>query len=247
MANIKGKMKTTHILRDEIDEKYPYKNKKVLMRFTSVICLLTLVLLFALSCSKKDPVDYSQSGEYIESFIQRLKENEKPATEQFSQFQNALEETENATDSSMQELFRVLRSGFDLHTIAIEQFQGMATEDKPAFLDDSLAALLNFSALSLALAYDSRLQALQAMNRYLGIRNRRFFDEYVAQLNTAKEASTQAFQGINAVRLRQKVYSGDTLDMSIQEYLGIPPETTDSLQNIIKEEIDTIHSIIPEK
>ncbi len=187
-----------------------------------IFAFCILVLLLA-SCAKKKTETDARNEEYIENYISQLKEIEKTTSEKFDILQSLLEEqNENPNDSSLFYIRDAIVASTSANRAAVEEFRMLAQKSKPDFVDDTVQILLRTSTALLAQSYEVRAEAQSWLNRYISLGTQRFFNEYSGKMNEAMQISRQAFSFLTMARVREKVITGDTLDMTLNEFLKIP-------------------------
>jgi hypothetical protein len=191
-------------------------------RLFIVFCVF--VLIFA-SCGKKTNEKKDARGtEYIENYITQLKEIEKMTAEKFNKIMYLLEyANENyQNDSVLFQIRDAIIESISTNKKAIEEFRELAAKQRPDFVDDTVQILLRTATAFLVQSYEIRTEALSWLNRYISLGTPRFFREYSKGMEEAMHTSRQAFFFLTTARVRQKVVMGDTLDMTIEEFLNIP-------------------------
>jgi hypothetical protein len=195
--------------------------------FILCVCVLFLALLLILALvadpfardSKTD-----RTTRYIENYVSRLKEIEMPASAQWNNFMRVLEAwDDNAGEAIFFELRDASNETVQTNKRAIEEFSLLARRRKPDYVEDTIHILLQTATVFLAQSYETRNEAMTWFNRYISLGTMRFFREYSEGMSQAMEMSRQAFFFITMARVRQRVVTGDTLDMTIEEFLNIPP------------------------
>lgn len=192
-----------------------------------ILAFFVFVLLFV-SCAKQS-VD--NSSQYIENYITQLKDIEKMTTEKFDKIMLLFESVnENQNDSLVFEIRDAILESTAANKQAVEEFRSLATKQKPDFVDDTIQIMLTTATALLAQSYEIRSEAQIWLNRYISLGTPRFFNEYLQLMEKAMQASKQAFFFLTTARVRQKVIMGDTLDMTISEFLNIPELPQDTSQ-----------------
>lgn len=192
-----------------------------------IFAFCVFVLLLA-SCAKKSGESGEKdngNAEYIENYIMQLKDIEKITTEKFNKIMSLLEyvnENQSESDTIYIQLRDAINESVAANRRAVEEFRSLAGKEKPAFVDDTIQILLRTATAILAQSYEKRTDAQLWLNRYVSLGNIRFFEQYTAGMEEAMNASRQAFFFLTTARVRQKVITGDTLDMTLNEFLKIP-------------------------
>jgi hypothetical protein len=189
--------------------------KKLLFAF----CIFVLIFI---SCSKKTAEN--NTAEYIENYIGKLKEIEMPASEKWNRFMKIMENMdENSSEAVLFELKDAISETITANKAATEEFRALALKNKPDYMEDTVHILLKTATVLLAQSYEVRNEAMIWFNRYFSLGTMRFFSEYSEKMSQAMETSRQAFFFITMARARQRIRNGDTLDMTVEEFLKIPP------------------------
>ncbi|MCL1946094.1 MAG: hypothetical protein FWF51_02935 [Chitinivibrionia bacterium] len=195
-----------------------------------ILFALCFCILLCVSCSKKSAPTENRTTRYIEDYITSLKEIEIPPSAKFDSFLSTTEKMNLATENSNEPLDDSLLLEFrDLivetmkaNKTAAEEFRALAMKDKPDYVEDTIYILLRAATAILGQSYEMRREAMTWFHRYFSLGTPRFFNEYSQRMSQAMESSKQAFFFLTMARVRQKVVTGDTLDVSIQEFLNIP-------------------------
>ena len=184
------------------------------------IAILCLSLVF-LGCVKKK--DENLIKTYVENYITQLKSIEKPTSEKFNYIMNLMRDMdENSNDSIQINLRDAILATIDANKIAVGEFRELALKKKPDYIEDTIQILLTTATALLGQSYEIRTSAITSLNRFIALGTPRFFREYSSQMDRAMKISEQAFFFLTTARVRQRVITGDTLDMTIQEFLKIP-------------------------
>jgi len=184
------------------------------------IAILCLSLVF-LGCVKKK--DENLIKTYVENYITQLKSIEKPTSEKFNYIMNLMRDMdENSNDSIQINLRDAILATIDANKIAVGEFRELALKKKPDYIEDTIQILLTTATALLGQSYEIRTSAITSLNRFVALGTPRFFREYSSQMDRAMKISEQAFFFLTTARVRQRVITGDTLDMTIQEFLKIP-------------------------
>lgn len=209
-----------------------------------IFAFCVLILLFA-SCAKNPVERDARTAEYIENYIDQLKEIEKITSEKFNNVMSLFERiTEDPSDELMFQIRDAIAASMDANRKAVEEFRSLALRPKPDFVEDTIQILLVAATALLGQSYEIRTEAQTWLNRYISLGTPRFFREYFEGMENAMQASRQAFFFLTTARVRQKVMAGDTLDMTIEEFLNIP-ELPDNIEIVLPEEDAAPDETIP--
>jgi len=185
-----------------------------------IILILCFLFMF-FGCVKKKDEDLIKI--YVENYITQLKSIEKPTSEKFNYVMNLMRDLdENSNDSTLVNLRDAILATIDANKIAVGEFRELALKKKPDYIEDTIQILLTTATALLGQSYEIRTTAITSLNRYVSLGTPIFFREYSAQMDRAIKISEQAFFFLTTARVRQRVVTGDTLDMTIQEFLRIP-------------------------
>lgn len=197
-----------------------------------VFAFCIFIVLFA-ACAKKSTENDNRNAEHIENYISELKKIEQNTSEKFNVLMALLENTdENSNDSVSMQINDAIIKSIEANRNAVEEFRVLAGKKSPDFVDDTIQILLRTATGLLGQSYEIRTEAMTWLNRYISLGTTRFFNEYSQKMEAAMQASKQAFFFLTTARVRQRVIVGDTLDMTIQEFLNIPELPVDTTANI---------------
>jgi hypothetical protein len=205
-----------------------------------IVAVLCFLLLF-FGCAKKKDEDLVKN--YVENYITQLKTIEKPTSEKFNYLMNLLRDLdENSSDSLLINLRDAILETINANKTAVDEFRELALKKKPDYIEDTIQILLMTATALLGQSYEVRTSAITSLNRYISLGTPIFFREYSSQMDRAMKISEQAFFFLTTARVRQRVVTGDTLDMTIQEFLKIPEIPNIDTTNIDTTNIDTTNT-----
>ncbi|MDR0303403.1 MAG: hypothetical protein LBH98_01350 [Chitinispirillales bacterium] len=185
--------------------------------FIIIFCIL---LVFSGCSKKKNATDVKN---YVEHYISQLKVIEKPSSEKFNYLMNLMHNFDaNSNDSLQINLRDAILETITANKTAGDEFRELALKKKPDYIEDTIQILLVTATALLGQSYEMRTSAITSLNRFVALGTPRFFREYSLQMERAMKVSEQAFFFLTTARVRQRVVTGDTLDMTIAEFLKIP-------------------------
>jgi len=196
--------------------------------FIAILC----VSLAFFACGKKK--DDNLIKTYVENYITQLKSIEKPTSEKFNYLMSLMRDyDENSNDSMLVNIRDAISATIAANRVAVGEFRELALKKKPDYIEDTIQILLTTATALLGQSYEIRTAAITSLNRFVALGTPRFFREYSAQMDGAMKISEQAFFFLTTARVRQRVVTGDTLDMTIQEFLKIPelPSLDSAVEN----------------
>ncbi|MCL2843881.1 MAG: hypothetical protein FWE23_00270 [Chitinivibrionia bacterium] len=185
------------------------------------------------------------TNEFIESYISQLKEIEIPPFQRWNMLMRILEvvnEDEEESEEALFALRNAITETMNANRQAVDDFRRLALKPTPDFVEDTIRILLRTATAFLGQSYEMRNEAITWLNRYVSLGTARFFDEYMQGMAQAMERSRQAFFFLTMARVRYRIAVGDTLDMTVREFLGIaeaaqlPPDMDEEEINDDEEE-----------
>jgi len=195
------------------------------------------VLVFVSGCGDGKSQE-ARTNEYIEDYVSQLKEIEIPAFQNWNSVMRILEEmNESGDENAMFALRDAISKTMEANKRAVDDFRALAAKPAPDFVEDTIRIFLRMATAFLGQSYEMRNDAMSWLNRYVSLGTARFFEEYKEKMARAMEHSRQAFFFLTMARVRHRVVVGDTLDMTVREFLGIaeaaqlPPEIENSEEN----------------
>jgi len=211
-------------------------------QFLSVCVLFFIgVSAFVVGCAGNKSQE-ARTSEYIENYISQLKDIEVPAYQKWTVLMRIMEQADEApSEDFMFSMRDAISETIEANRQAMEELRILAARPAPEFIDDTIRIFLRTATGLLGQSYEMRNEAITWFNRYVSLGTARFFDEYRKRMVQAMEHSRQSFFFLTMARVRYRVAVGDTLDMTVREFLGIaehtqlPPEAFE--QDIRDEEI----------
>jgi len=183
------------------------------------------ILVFVSGCGNGKSQEV-RTNEYIEDYVSQLKEIEIPAFQSWNSVMRILEEmNESGDEKAMFALRDAISETMEANRRAVDDFRTLAARPTPDYVEDTIRILLRMATAFLGQSYEMRNEAMSWLNRYVSLGTARFFDEYREKMALAMEHSRQAFFFLTMARVRHKIVVGDTLDMTVREFLGIAEAT----------------------